>query len=359
MACTHYRKWTFIPWGELALFLLLLVGSAAASAQQTVPKLQLETGVVSGYSNCTWVKGANGNNTVSVTMRFNQIDASDSEFLARGVIIYLYDVKGKLILEPYGFGPSLGGSAYSRLFLGEDYLLFTNISATGGVGAWANKRGFDARVTAIVPDSVLKQWPAVAFRAANLFNSALKGEDTGVYILPGANGGCQVVKDLVVAPPLAAPRITFDVTAPDWNLGVVPRGFHTTCDAESPRCFNSAEYLLCFTTTSVSGDFTNTQFVIKATNAQGTRGEDYLLRLAGGDPTNPAQSIPYKLLLTEASGRGSTLLPDPNVSGSVIPLLAGLSKRTCFVPTFMTSVSNDAKDGVYFDVLTFTVVAKP
>ncbi|KWH56382.1 hypothetical protein WT63_23940 [Burkholderia anthina] len=77
-------------------------------------------------------------------------------------------------------------------------------------------------------------------------------------------------------------------------------------------------------------------------------GNRYLLRNA----SKPSQTIPYSLTLDS----GNATFPLPNIGASSIWLVN--ANRTCFVPTFKTSVSNSTEIGDYSDVLSFTIVTK-
>ena len=129
------------------------------------------------------------------------------------------------------------------------------------------------------------------------------------------------------------------MAAPDWDLGELPEG-------NGEKIFPSSSDQLCFTYsgTAVSGK----QFVINAGSANGVVNNRYRLK----NLKDATQLIPYSLTLD--SGTSNVSLP--NASNKALPLNS--SGRTCFVPTFKTTVDPTVKSGNYSDVLTFTVVTK-
>ncbi len=129
------------------------------------------------------------------------------------------------------------------------------------------------------------------------------------------------------------------MTAPDWNLGELPEG-------NGEKIFPNSPDQLCFTYlgAAVSGK----QFIINADSANGVAGSRYRLK----NLKDASQLVPYNVTLD--SGTSNVSLP--NASNKSLPLNS--SGRTCFVPTFKTTVDSTVKDGDYSDVLTFTVVTK-
>ncbi|KWN18126.1 hypothetical protein WT83_11710 [Burkholderia territorii] len=152
----------------------------------------------------------------------------------------------------------------------------------------------------------------------------------------GRNGNCEVATDPIAPPPLP---IQIKVSAPDWNLGDLPRGNATKTFA------NSADQL-CFTYTgtAVGGKL----FVINAESANGVINNRYWLKHI----EDPTLAVAYKVTLDS----GTTRLSLPNASNPALALDS--SGKTCFAPTFETSVGWRVKDGDYVDTLTFTVVTK-
>jgi len=130
------------------------------------------------------------------------------------------------------------------------------------------------------------------------------------------------------------------MTAPDWNLGELPEG-------DGEKVFVNGADQLCFTYTgaAVNGQ----DFVINASSANGEAGNRYRLRHA----EDASQFVPYNVELAN----GSSIVSLPNKTNMAVPFGGG--GRTCFVPTFKTTVSPDLKEGDYSDVLLFEVITKP
>ncbi|KVH09554.1 hypothetical protein CFB52_016905 [Burkholderia sp. AU18528] len=178
----------------------------------------------------------------------------------------------------------------------------------------------------------------MSLRAANYTQGNDFGEVTGAaYLTMASTDGTCIVLDPAKPPP-PAPSFVLDTVAPDWDLGELPRG-------ESQKTLAGASQQLCFTYT---GFASSGNFVINATNANGMSGNRYLLR----NTSKPEQTVPYSVTLNG----GSANFPLPNIGASAIRLNTG--NRTCFVPTFKTSVGMSAGAGDYSDVLLFTVVTK-
>ncbi|RQZ34672.1 hypothetical protein DIE16_21640 [Burkholderia sp. Bp9090] len=133
--------------------------------------------------------------------------------------------------------------------------------------------------------------------------------------------------------------IAMTMSAPDWNLGELPEG-------NGEKVFPNSSDQLCFTYSgaAVSGK----QFVINAGSANGVVNNRYRLK----NLKDATQLIPYSLTLD--SGTSNVSLP--NASNKALSLNS--SGRTCFVPTFKTTVDPSVKSGDYSDVLTFTVITK-
>ncbi|WP_334043178.1 hypothetical protein [Burkholderia ambifaria] len=135
-------------------------------------------------------------------------------------------------------------------------------------------------------------------------------------------------------------EIAIDMTAPDWSLGDLAQG-------DSEKTFTDAASQLCF---SYSGSAVNgKRFIINASNANGVVANRYRLK----NVNDASQFVPYSITLNG----GTSTLSLPNNANMAIPL--GSSGKTCFVPTFKTTVDSGVKDGDYNDVLTFTVITQP
>ncbi|KAG8150039.1 hypothetical protein BFF94_029800 [Burkholderia catarinensis] len=119
----------------------------------------------------------------------------------------------------------------------------------------------------------------------------------------------------------------------------MPRG-------DGKKTFNNAADQLCFTyaAAAVSGK----NFVINASNANGIVNGRYQLRHV----SDASQIVPYNITLDS----GSSTLALPNRNNSALQLSS--TGKTCFVPTFSTTLNTGTALGDYSDVLTFTVVTK-
>lgn len=164
----------------------------------------------------------------------------------------------------------------------------------------------------------------------------------GTYIGKGTSSNwCQFyIKDGPLPPKPPPLSLTIDVTAPDWNLGELPRG-------NGIKTFSSNAEQLCFT--YLGPDVSSSTFVINAGSANGVVNHRYRLR----NLNDASQFVPYTVTLDS----GSSKLTLPNLNNSALSLDS--SGKTCFVPTFNTTVDSLVDDGDYDDVLTFTVVIKP
>lgn len=130
------------------------------------------------------------------------------------------------------------------------------------------------------------------------------------------------------------------MTAPDWNLGELQQG------TDVPKTFTNTSEQLCFTYSG--GAVSGKRFAINASSANGVAGNRYRLK----NLQDATQLVPYSLTLSNDSSTVSL----PNASNAAVSL--GGSGRTCFEPTFRTTVGPTVKEGDYSDVLTFTVVTK-
>ncbi|WP_198388269.1 hypothetical protein [Burkholderia ubonensis] len=226
--------------------------------------------------------------------------------------------------------------------LGGGYVMYHGWGGWDGIiyPEWNRKEDFTADVELSIDNSVVKDWPAISVRAGNFTDGTIDvGETTGGAYISSVDGGanpCKVIDPTLPPPPPVS--ISVDVAAPDWNLGELPQG-------EGKKTLGGSAQQLCFT---YSGLDSSQRFVINATNANGVTDNRYLLKNA----SKPTQTVPYSLTLDS----GSATFPLPNISSSPVTLNQG--NRTCFTPTFMTSVDKAVEEGDYSDVLSFTVVTK-
>ncbi|KVN28524.1 hypothetical protein WJ63_12285 [Burkholderia pyrrocinia] len=149
------------------------------------------------------------------------------------------------------------------------------------------------------------------------------------------DGNCQLI-DPTNPPPVS---IGINVTAPDWSLGELRRG-------EGEKVLSSSSDQLCFT--YIGAATSGKQFIINAGSANGVAGNRYRLK----NLKDATQLVPYSLM--QDSGTSNVSLP--NASNKSLSLNS--SGKTCFVPTFKTTVGPTVDEGDYSDVLTFTVITK-
>lgn len=317
--------------------------------------------VSSGYSGCSWVDNGDGTTTISATISYKKRIGypypgswNSYKFTSRGIYVYIYNKNGAVDASRSpsldaatlngvrwhlrGFGDESAKGAY----YGSDRT--DNVPPLGGVGGVAWDK-MDGLVNVVVSNEAIKDWPAVGIRAANF---AIRDRDTqGVrginfdkslaYIRYGdSNSICKVVANPENPPP---PEIAINMTAPDWSLGDLQRG-------ESEKVFSEAANQLCFTYSGPAVKDMN--FVINASNENGVVANRYMLK----NVADATQLIPYGITLDS----GTSTMSLPNVSNAALPLDS--SGKTCFVPTFKTTVDRSVKEGDYSDVLTFTVVTK-
>lgn len=249
-------------------------------------------------------------------------------------MVYTYNKNGQM--NPSGNAAkkvSLNGVGSYSPFNGDGYVMYHGWD----LPQWKNQDPFIANVEVVIDDATVSDWPAISLRGGNYTDSDDVGEIAGgAYVSRSSIGStCQVV-DPVKPPP---PPVTINVTAPDWNLGELPPG-------NSEKIFPLLADQLCFT---YSGALVNGKtFIINASNANGLVNNRYRLRKID----DPTQEVPYSVKLD----RATTTVYLPNVINSALSLDG--AGKTCFVPTFTTTVNRGLKPGDYSDVLTFTIVKK-
>ena len=197
---------------------------------------------------------------------------------------------------------------------------------------------------------LIADWPAIGVRAGNIsgvrvnntnYIEQVFGEAKGLaYISADSNGNCTVISNPENPPPPVTPIIT--MTAPDWDLGELPRG------EETALTLPATKDQLCFSYEGGRG-VENQKYLINATNINGLSANGrYLLKSL----VDSSQTVPYTLTL--ANSMDSVLLP--NTQNRLFSMDA--VGRTCFTPTFRAQPDKAVKAGAYSDILTFTVVAK-
>ncbi|OJA66786.1 hypothetical protein [Burkholderia ubonensis] len=303
---------------------------------------------LNGYSACSWTDNGNGTSTIKLKIDFKPVYKHTAgqpfdDYGSRGIFVYSYDKDGRLnTSKDVADAAWMGGVRHVATGFHSTYTVFNGFNIWSVERAWYVPEAFVADVEVSIKNSAVSAWPAVAIQAANFMYRAsdpvteIKG---AAYIArDGRNGNCMVAKDPETTPPPPLP-IQIKVSAPDWNLGELPQG-------DASRTFTNSAEQLCFTYTgtAVGGKL----FVINAESANGVSNNRYRLKHL----EDPTQTVPYKVTLD--SGTAKLSLPN----GSNTSLALNSSGKTCFAPTFETSVGGRVKDGDYVDTLTFTVVTK-
>ena len=236
---------------------------------------------------------------------------------------------------------TLNGISFSKTYSIDDYTMYN-----GATGDWKNSKALVADIQFTVLKSKIASWPAVGVRAGSYTLSSDILNKTGIaYIGPSTDGSnkCTILLQPGSPPPPPAVNPKVTMTAPDWDLGELPRGKDTILTLPATKD------QLCFTYVG-STVIANQKYLINATNTNGLSADNrYLLKSL----EDSSQTVPYTLTL--ANGSDSVLLP--NTQSRLFSLDAG--GRTCFTPTFRAQPDKAVKGGAYSDILTFTVVAKP
>lgn len=323
---------------RMILPLLLMVLSGAACATTLVP-----ADVIDGYRNCSWHDNGDGTSTLTVDVNFKRnlsywAESAPDWWDSRAFVMYAYDGNGKPNAKPMLF--------WGHIYLNDvrDWTAIANYGYRefrGNSGDWLNKNPFVAHVVFTIQNEYIDAWPAISLQAANWsYSGTTRVEKTGaVYLYRGVSTGSCPNVDPVTPPPPPPPPTTINVSTPDWDLGELPRGNGT-------KTLSNSMDQLCFTYSgsAVSGK----RFVIHATNANGRVNDRYRLR----NVDDASQEVPYNVKLD--SVQGTVNLPNFGEVG----VLFNSSGRTCFVPTFTTTVAPNTKEGTYGDVLTFTIRTK-
>ncbi|MBP0605397.1 MULTISPECIES: hypothetical protein [Burkholderia] len=322
-------------WLKFALISLFAIFAGKAHAY-----VLILDNLSNGYSACSWRDNGDGTSTVDLSIAYKeqQGHTGDRGFYSRGLLVYTYDRNGRLSESAaVATDVYMGDVKHQAFYTGIGYVMYHGAGyGSPYISPWKTRDPFVASVRLTISNQAVSSWPAIGVRAGNYTTGDDVGEISGVaYIRRGENtGNCKIVVDPSVPPPL---DIAINMTAPDWNLGDLPRG-------DSQKTLSDMTNQLCFT---YSGkDVSGKRFIINARNANGVAANRYRLKHVD----DASQLIPYDITLNS----GASTLTLPNASNATLPL--GSSGKTCFVPTFKTTVDANAKDGDYSDVLTFTVV---
>lgn len=323
-------------WRKCVFGVILAVLSSNAFA------ILLYRDVIENYSNCSWKNNGDGTSTIELVIKYratNVTNLGGYNFRSRGILVYTYDALGAM--RPSSAAAKsvmLNDKKHTNIFKESSYVMYYYAGEEGKAG-WLNQGAFSANVQVIIDNSVIKDWPGIGVRAGNFTDRLDIAEVIGaVYVSKmGSASTCTVINP-EVPPPKPPPAIEIAVAAPDWNLGELPPG-------DDEKTLGGTAQQLCFTYTGVDS-YRN--FVINATSENGVSGDRYLL----ANTSKPSETVSYDLTLD--SGTASFLLP--NKAEKSVTLNKG--NRTCFVPTFRTTVGLGAGAGNYSDVLSFTVVTK-
>ncbi|MGZ2748868.1 hypothetical protein [Burkholderia stagnalis] len=292
--------------------------------------------IIYGYRSCSWQDNGDGTSMLRLLIDYKKgVGSSTGGFQNRGILIYTYDKNGNMnSSSDSARSVWLNGNVHTSVWKGRGYVMYI-----GSPSRWGFPDAFTADVAVLIDNNRIADWPAISVRAGNYTFTDDVGEESGAAYFSrygGSNSSCKVI-DPVVPPP---PTIGIDVMAPDWNLGELPRG-------EGEKVLSSSSDQLCFN--YIGAGASGKQFIINAGSANGVVNNRYRLKNLKG----ATQFVPYSLTLD----RGTSNVSLPNTSNKSLPLNS--SGRTCFVPTFRTTVGPTVDEGDYSDVLTFTVVTKP
>ncbi|KVG68308.1 hypothetical protein [Burkholderia pseudomultivorans] len=344
---TERKRWIALTVPMLAFF----VADHAYAAFELA-----ELDISNRYHSCSWTDNGDGTSSLRVSIDYKPSEGRTmgQPFLSRGILVYTYDKNGRMLgSSDVAKAVFMGSGRHSIVAYGRGYVMYNGYIVGSGLNPpdyspWGVTRAFTARVTVTVDNAKIEEWPALSIRAGNYASKLAEGVNPGSYsgsdiaeirgaaylARYGGSGSCNVVNP--TTPPEPPRPVAINVTAPNWDLGELPRG-------EGKKSFSNIDDALCF---KYSGSAVNgKRFVIDATSAAGTINGRYRLK-------NGTDTIPYAVELSN----GAVNIPLPNTGGTTVPLDSG--GLSCWMPTFTTNVPADAKVGQYHDVLTFTVVTK-
>lgn len=324
----YFGRWRCKRLGEVVLLSILILFSSRALAW----KLVLQN-VSDGYRACSWQDNGNGTSTLRLTIDFKRGYGNTGEypFRSRGILIYTYDKNGNLNpSSKAATAVAINGESYRGVYPGDGYVMYYGHSTQ-----WVKDEAFSADIGIVIDNSYVIDWPALSVRAGIFTEGDDVGEIKGAAYLNrfGTDASCKMV-DPVVPPP---PNINISVTAPDWNLGELLRG-------ENEKTFTGGADQLCFTYIGTAVD--GKKFIVNASSTNGIVGNRYRLK----NVNDASQLVPYSVMLNS----GTSTVSLPNATNTALSFDS--AGRTCFVPTFKTTVDPNVTEGDYSDVLTFTVV---
>lgn len=296
--------------------------------------------LVHGYRDCSYKDLGNGTGVFRVT--FDLTAAPTSAFWSRAILLNLYDQSGNPQHPAHIANQiTMNGTPSSDIQVIAGFNLYSG-RASGG--SWTNASAHAAKVEIQLQNQHLQTWPAIGVRTAiwqqGSLTALLRDSKTVSISTTDDSGYCNTGPP--TKPPPQDVRIT--MSAPDWNLGELAQGDST------PKTLAGTREQLCFTYDNPKS--TAVRYVINATNQNGLSGDgSYQLRHLA----SPADTVPYRLELRNMSTNAEVRLP--NTLNTVATLSS--NGNECFMPTFKPVVGKTAKDGVYGDVLNFTVIAQP
>lgn len=290
-----------------------------------------------GYSGCSWQDNGE-TSTLTLSIDYRSYRGNDI-FTSRAILLYAYDRYGNVRPSSnVADAVYLNGVRHGDVYSGDGYTLYKNNTSWPAAGDWMNGSDLVAEIKIEIPNFMIWFWPAISVRAGNYVSGNDQGEIKGAAYLSrfGTMSNCKIVDPVAPPPP---PEAAIDVSAPDWNLGELAAG-------DDIKTLSGSADRLCFT--YVVDGIAGKRFIINATNANGVLNNRYRLRKVG----DASQLVPYNVTLDS----GTWVVPLPNASNTT--LYFDRSGKTCFVPTFKTTVGPSVTGGDYSDVLTFTVVTQ-
>ncbi|WP_278647811.1 hypothetical protein [Burkholderia lata] len=342
MKFTIFRQWRGYVLGAI---LAVLSSNAVAWSLQYAK-------VIDSYGMCEWRNNGDGTSTIDLDVKFRSITGAlgkmdngypkpDSAFVSRGILVYTFNDEGVMLQSKDAAKyVAINGVKATDVFLkGTGYVMYW-VAPKYDFPEWKTKDPYSVRVQVMIDNSEIKNWPGIAIRAGNFTNSDDIAESTGgAYVSNiGSESKCAVL-DPSVKPPQPSPAIEINMAAPDWNLGELPRN-------DGTKSLSGPADQLCFTYVGKAEAASHT-FLIDATSENGIVGGRYQLKNA-----KKTQTVPYDLTLDSGSARFNL----PNANGDLVKL--DKDHKTCFVPTFRTTVDMSVDPDDFSDVLSFTIVTK-
>lgn len=319
------------------LFSLLLFSSGPVYAYPFIA-----APVISGLSNCGVIKNDNGSWQVTFSvdwldMPANPPGSSLNRRVSRGIVIYLYDKKGKSI---DGYLPRssitmngvIPGDSHGIIKFEKGHLAYGNDVTTGG---W---KDFGPHTGKVVVNVARLDVAIMAIRLSNVYSSAVSYDQavTVYFTALQTTSTCQQMTNPDTLPVI----VNLTMNAPDWNLGEIATG-----QQQKVMTNNADRLCISYLSTESAGK----DFIVNATNANGIENNRFILKHS----LEPANTLPYTLTL-DSMGKRILL---PNTDNSSIRF-EDSGNQTCFTPTFDLYGSDNQEIGDYTDVITYEIVTK-